>query len=124
MNDLTLEEIYPIMSSIPRDKRKCAKQETIAVIITPELKIFVGTNWCENPQTECPKKDLPTGVGYEMCRDICKQHAHAEVDACEKAGEFAYGADLYLIGHYYCCDNCKKVMEEYGIRNVYIVNNG
>lgn len=121
MKDLTLSEIYPMFACIPRDERKCAKQETIAVIVTPEAKVFVGTNWCENPQRECPRKDMPTGVGYELCKTICKQQAHAEVDACRKAGKEAFGADLYLIGHYYCCDNCKEIMEQYGILNTHIV---
>jgi deoxycytidylate deaminase len=121
MKDYSLLEILPMFSHILRDERACAKQETIAVIITPENKVFVGTNWCENPQEVCPRKDLPTGVGYEMCKNICKQQAHAEVDACRKAGKEANGADLYLIGHYYCCDNCKEIMEQYGILNTHIV---
>jgi hypothetical protein len=102
------------------DPRKCAKQEVIAIIVN-HGKIFIGSNWCENPQTECPRKDLPTGVGYEMCKDICKQPAHAEIDVCRKAGKNAYGGDLYLIGHYYSCNTCKEAMEQYGIFNTYIV---
>lgn len=102
------------------DKRMCAKQETIAIIIK-NGEFIVGSNWCENPQSVCPRIGLPTGVGYGMCRDICGQKNHAEVDACLKAGDFANGADLYLIGNYYCCDNCKKVMKEYGIKNIHIL---
>ena len=95
----------------------CAKQTTIAVIVK-ENRFYVGTNWCETPQKECPRKDLPSGEGYEMCRDICHQNAHAEVDALLKAGTDARGGTLYLIGHTYCCDNCLKAMQEYGIEKV------
>ena len=101
------------------DQRRCAKQDTVAIIINNE-KAWIGSNWCENPQSECPRKDLPTGVGYELCHDICKQHSHAEVDACLKAGKNAEGATLHLIGHTYCCDNCLKVMKEHNIDNVII----
>jgi hypothetical protein len=118
MKDFTLKEILLLTGLI--DERKCAKQEVIAVIITPKLEIFVGSNWCETPQKECPRKDMPTGVGYEMCRDICKQRTHAEIDACQKAGANAVGADLYLMGHTYCCDHCKEVMEAFGIKNIRI----
>jgi deoxycytidylate deaminase len=104
------------------DKRKCAKQETIAVIVK-NGEIVVGSNWCEKPQKECRRKNMKTGEGYELCKNICKQNSHAEVDACKKAGEFAKEADLYLIGHYYCCDNCKKVMKDFGIKNIHIVRN-
>ena len=101
------------------DPRKCAKQDTIA-IITNGNKAYIGSNWCATPKTECPRKDLPTGVGYDMCKNICGQDSHAEVDACRKAGDNANSATLYLIGHTYCCDNCKKVMDDFGIKDVVI----
>lgn len=101
------------------DPRKCAKQDTIA-IITNGNKAWIGSNWCQNPQAECPRKDMPTGVGYEMCKDICQQYSHAEVDACCNAGYNAEGATLYLIGHTYCCDNCKSVMDGFEIKDVVI----
>jgi deoxycytidylate deaminase len=122
MKKFTYEELYPIIVSRIDNSQKCIKQQTIAVIVTESGKCFVGTNWCRNPQQECPRKDFPTGVGYDLCKNICQQDNHAEVDACLKAGEYAKGADLYLIGHYYCCDNCKKIMTEYGIKDIVILN--
>ena len=102
------------------DSRKCAKQDTIAMIVN-NGKTWVGSNWVHNPQKECPRKDMPSGVGYELCKSICQQDNHAEIDACIKAGEGARGGTLYLIGHSYCCDNCKKVMSEYGIAKIEIL---
>jgi len=101
------------------DDRKCAKQTTIAVIEN-NGEYWVGSNWCDNPQPECPRREMETGEGYELCREICKQYSHAEVDACLKAGKKAEGGTLYLLGHTYCCENCKKVMEEHGIKEVVI----
>jgi len=98
---------------------KCAKQETIA-IIENNGRYFVGSNWCWNKQEECPRKDLPTGVGYELCEEICEQSSHAEEDACVVAGDNAKGGTLYLLGHTYCCDNCKSIMNLYGIKEVVI----
>jgi len=37
---------------------------------------------------------------------------------------YAEGAILYLIGHYYCCDNCKEIMKKFGIKKVVICNEG
>ena len=99
----------------------CKKQTCIAIIVK-DGRFWIGSNWVENEQLQCPRKDLPSGVGYEMCKNICNQPHHAEVDACINAGENAKDATLYLIGHTYCCDNCKKVMEEYGIKEIIIVN--
>lgn len=98
---------------------RCAKQDTIA-ILKQGNRVWIGSNWCECPQATCPRADMPSGVGYELCHDVCKQSGHAEVDACRKAGAEAKGATLYLIGHTYCCDNCKRVMAEHGVAHVVI----
>lgn len=99
---------------------KCAKQTTTAVIIN-NGEFWVGTNWCNNPQKICPRIGMKTGEGYNLCKEVCGQQNHAEVDVCLKAGKSARGGILYLMGHTYCCDNCKKIMNEHGIKNVFIV---
>ena len=98
---------------------KCAKQETIA-IIENHGRYWIGSNWCNNSQDICPRSNMKTGEGYELCRSICNQDYHAEVDACIKAGTNAKGGILYLLGHTYCCDNCKEIMNNFGIREVII----
>ena len=98
------------------DYKKCAKQTTIALLITPSGEFFVGQNWCEKPQKKCPRAGLKTGIGYELCQKICGQKNHAEVDACLKAGKKAHGATLFLLGHTYCCENCLTVMQRHGVK--------
>jgi deoxycytidylate deaminase len=100
--------------------KQCKKLTTVAIIMKDNQLISIGTNEIHAVIDVCPRKDMPTGVGYELCKSICHQEYHAEVDACIKAGDKANGGTLYLIGHTYCCDNCKKVMNEYGIKNVVI----
>jgi deoxycytidylate deaminase len=100
-------------------QEKCVKQTTIAIIVN-NGKAWIGSNWCRSPQLECPRKGLPTGVGYELCKLKCRQDDHAEVNACMLAGKKAAGGVLYLIGHTYCCDNCMKVIHEHGIKHVFI----
>jgi deoxycytidylate deaminase len=87
--------------------------------------VSIGTNEIHNNQiTECPRKGMKSGEGYDLCKTACQQGHHAEVDACLKAGEEAEGATLYLIGHTYCCDSCKQVMEDHGIKRVVISGDG
>lgn len=100
-------------------KGKCAKQETIA-IIENDGRYWIGSNWCKNTQEHCPRKDMETGIGYELCKTVCQQNNHAEIDVCLKAGESAKDGTLYLIGHTYCCDNCKSVMKDHGIKEIII----
>jgi len=101
---------------------KCAKVTTTAILITTDGDFFVGTNWCKNPQTTCPRGDMPTGQGYELCKSICEQPSHAEVDVCLKAGSRAEGSKVILIGHYYACEDCQKVMKKYGVKEVYFLD--
>ena len=93
----------------------CLKQVVTATIVTPDGERFVAMNDCENPQTVCPRDRLATGVGYHLCRDVCRQTGHAEVNALQRAGAKARGAILYLEGHTYACEPCKAACEAAGI---------
>jgi len=113
------EHIESCIKDLTFDK-KCVKMHVVSIIDTGK-ELFYGSNWCCDPQVVCPRADKPSGVGYEACIDICHQLEHAEVDVCRKAGCKAEGAELYIIGHYYSCDNCQVVMKKYGIEEVFIL---
>jgi hypothetical protein len=98
----------------------CAKQTTRATIIAADGTRYVGTNDCANPQQVCPRAGMPTGVGYELCVNICRQTGHAEVNAVGLAGDAARGSTIYLEGHYYACDNCKAVAAAAGVVSIEI----
>jgi len=100
----------------------CKKQQTLA-IIENDGKFWVGRNNCKNYVAVCPRdiQGCKTGEGYELCKTVCEQEGHAEVMACKAAGDGARGGTLYLFGHWYCCDDCKRVMKEYGIENIKIM---
>ena len=100
-------------------KGRCAKQETIAIIVN-NGQYWIGSNWCNNAQEICPRMKMKTGEGYELCKSVCGQENHAEVDVCLKAGGAARGGTLYLLGHTYCCNNCKEIMKKFGVKKVVI----
>lgn len=99
----------------------CAKQMVIATLVAKDSEVFVGENLCDNPQQVCPRAHLPTGVGYEMCIDICKQTNHAEVNAIKLAGDKAVGSVIYLKGHTYACDSCKSAAFDAGVESIVIL---
>ncbi len=99
------------------NSQKCAKQTVIAILITKDGEIFSGQNRCKNPQKVCPRKGMKSGDGYYLCKQICKQENHAEIDVCLKAGDKAKGSSIYLFGHTYSCQNCVDTMVKYGIEN-------
>lgn len=96
----------------------CAKQTVTATVVTPDGREFAGTNYCANPQSVCPRAGMPTGVGYELCRSVCQQPAHAEVNAVLAAGAAAEGSTLVIEGHTYACGSCMKVADAAGISQV------
>jgi deoxycytidylate deaminase len=96
----------------------CAKQTVTATIIASNGERFVGANDCRNPQTVCPRADMPTGIGYHLCKEVCQQISHAEIAALSLAGEKALGGVMYLDGHVYLCAPCEDAATKAGISKV------
>jgi DNA (cytosine-5)-methyltransferase 1 len=104
----------------PPGSGRCVKQTVTATIVATNGAHYVGTNHCMTPQASCPRTGMPTGVGYELCKSVCAQPAHAEVNAIKLAGKNARGATLYLQGHTYACDPCKASAAGAGIVEIII----
>lgn len=102
------------------NKKRCAKQTVIA-ILENNGEFWMGTNSCKDAQVECPRKESAPGVDYDKCLDICHQEGHAEAMAIKAAGKKANGSTLYLLGHSFLCDNCRKLVNDSKIKNVIIV---
>jgi deoxycytidylate deaminase len=102
---------------------RCAKVTTTCLIVLPDGgPIFMGQNMCDSPQEECPRGNMPTGTGYDLCDSVCKQRGHAEKMAIKAAGNYGSlsGATLYLHGHYYICDDCQEAIDKAGIKKIVI----
>lgn len=71
------------------------------------------------------KLNLPTGVGYELCEG-CQYKNHSEASAVRDAkskGHDTKGAELYLWGHWWCCEPCWDAMIDAGIKKAYLLKN-
>jgi len=67
---------------------------------------------------------VKTGTRYWLCPGCSDHHYHAErraVDDAHKKNNDTGGADLYMWGHWWCCEPCWKAMIEAGISNVYLL---
>ena len=108
------------------EHKACVKQEVYAMIEIDGKEIF-GSNQILNADiTECPrdKQDYISGAGYHLCKEICNQESHAEINAIKNAEQLdidIQGAKLTLVGHTYCCDDCKYAMAVAGIIEVEIL---
>lgn len=101
----------------------CASRHVVAVLVAADGRVFVGSNGVRRPQPCCPRKKAgyPRGRGWWMCREICGQLHHAEVDVLRRAGAAARGATLYLIGHDRACPECHKAMARAGVARLAVV---
>jgi deoxycytidylate deaminase len=105
---------------LPLGAGRCVKQHVTATVVTERGDRFTSTNFCMTPQEVCPRADLPTGVGYELCKSVCNQVAHAEANAIRYAGLAAIGATLEVSGHTYACGSCKNAALHGGIKEIII----
>lgn len=97
----------------------CARRVVIATIVTLAGKRYAGSNRCNTPQPVCPRGNMPTGVGYELCKSVCNQAGHAEAMALVSAcSADLRGATCYVEGHTFACANCLKLLRAADITKV------
>lgn len=108
-----------VPSRVKRDRPKgsgpCAKQVVTATVVDTSGAHHVSTNYCAAPQPSCARVGMPTGQGYELCKSICSQPAHAEINALQLAGSKASGGVLYVEGHSYVCEGCTMAAASAGV---------
>lgn len=105
------------------DTSGCIKQPTGAVIVKGSKIIGRGSNAGKRVE-ECPRWGSPTGTNYGPCKDVCQQEGHAEVMAIKDAeakDKDTHEADLYLYGHWWCCENCWNHILAAGIKRVILL---
>lgn len=93
----------------------CAKQVVRCTLVHPDGRRWVGENYCLSPQETCPRGAMPSGIGYHLCKEVCKQVGHAEVVAIAAAGEDAAGCAAYVEGHSYVCGRCAASLASAGV---------
>ena len=82
-----------------------------------------GSDYHKTHECDRIKQNIPTGQGYELCEG-CHPKNHSEsraVTNAKQTGHETKGADLYLWGHYWCCEPCWNAMISAGIENVYLM---
>jgi deoxycytidylate deaminase len=99
--------------------------QTGSVIVKNDTVIGRGANGSEYHRThgcERVKRGIPTGEGYELCEG-CHPKNHSEPRAiadAQKDGHDTHGADLYLWGHWWCCEPCWRAIIAAGVAHVYL----
>jgi deoxycytidylate deaminase len=85
-----------------------------------------GSDYHDNNPCVRVERGIPSGQGYELCEG-CSPDNHGEpsaiADALEQgaAKEDLEGAEIYLWGHWWCCEPCWGTMLDNGISTVYLL---
>lgn len=98
----------------------CAKTFVRATLHTRDGRQFTGTNNCRKPQWSCPREP---GEGYDKCKSVCDQPAHAEVAAIRNARAQGIADDmlrgsLMVVDHHRVCPACQAVLTMHGINHI------
>lgn len=120
------DNIFMIEAKKLADASTCFFIKTGAVIVLNNQIISRGSNTGLVKVNTCPRQErqVATGTHYEFCQEICGQEGHAEITAvknAEKNRTETTNADLYLYGHWWCCEPCWAAMISAGIKDVYLV---
>ena len=123
----------PLTNSFMSRAKEVARAQSLdkvmpgaAVIVKDGAIIGEGANGSDYHEThECErvKQGCGSGQGYELCEG-CHPKNHSEPTAIADAlskGFSTEGADIYLWGHWWCCESCWNEMIKAGIKDVYLM---
>ena len=120
-------DTYMIVARILARVNSLDKTMPGAAIVAKDGRIIgMGANGSEYHKThECQRVLLgcKSGEGYDLCEG-CHPKNHSEAKAIKSAKDQGFettGTDLYLWGHWWCCEPCWDKMIEAGIANVYLL---
>lgn len=116
--------IFMIVAKKRAAESRCKKMQTGTCLVTGNGYVLSANNDTGVYVSECPRMEMPTGVGYELCKDVCKQEGHTEIRVLRKADDSGIdtrGSELFLWGHWYCCDPCIGAMERAGVKKYYVL---
>lgn len=80
---------------LPMNAGPCVKAVVTATLVSTDGDTFQSTNFCRMPQTVCPRETegFGPGEGYHLCKDVCGQRGHAEVNVID----FALGHGIHKV---------------------------
>lgn len=123
---------HPFMVIAELARRECSGDSLypVGAILVKDGNVVAragnGFNRGSGIRHVCPRvvQECPSGTGYELC-SLHDSPGHAEamlLNVAREQGIDPNGCDVYLFGHWWCCEPCWNVMIDSGIRDVYLVN--
>lgn len=123
---------HPLMIAAAAARKECAGDSLypVGVVLVRDAEILAragnGFSRGGGKKHVCPRVvlDCPSGQGYELC-SLHDPAGHAEamlIQIAREQGIDPAGCDIYMFGHWWCCEDCWNVMIAAGIRDEYVVD--
>lgn len=123
---------HPFMVEAEKARRECSGDPVwpigIVLVKNGEIVARAGNGFNRGPGEPhlCPRilAMAKTGEGYDLC-PLHAEEGHAERMILKEAGRLGVdpsGADLYMYGHWWCCEPCWNAMIAAGIRDEYVTD--
>ena len=124
-----LSDSHMIAAELAR--RECAGDSLypVGVVLVRDGQVLAragnGFNRGSSSKHICPRVVLecPSGTGYDLCT-LHDSIGHAEsmlMQVAFEKGIDPVGCDVYMFGHWWCCEPCWQVMIDVGVRDVYVL---
>jgi deoxycytidylate deaminase len=97
----------------------CAKKQ-IAAGTYVNGRFVWAVNHCVFAGEQCPRLNVPSGQGYELCT---AHHAEQNLAELLKAKGQRSDGVLWVAGHYWACEPCARAMKEMGVTELRIKEN-
>lgn len=106
---------------VVKDGRVIGEWANQSALKNPKLIKLHKNGWCIRKLLK-----IKTGTKYWLCPGCASARYHSEIgsvrDTIHKSHD-PKDADLYLFGHWWCCEPCWNYMIKHGIKNVYLLEN-
>ncbi len=110
---------HPTGSVVVKNNEIIGRGANQVPLKNPIIKEFHKKGWCMRKILK-----IPSGQKYWLCPGCSKSSDHSEQQAVRDAQKNhgdVKGADLYLWGHWWCCEPCWNAMLGAGINKVYLL---
>lgn len=114
--ELSTVNYHPTGAVLVKDGAVVAKSANQSALKNKQLLALHKNGWCIRKLLK-----IPSGQKYWLCPGCASAKNHAEtlvVEEAKRLGIETKGADVYLWGHWWCCEPCWNSMIKAGIKDV------
>lgn len=107
-----------------RGVKQCKDRTVMAALETSTGNVYFGFNFTQSQPVWCPRENMPRGHGYALCKSVCGQWVHAEIDAIQQYEQHEpHGTSgrLFVYGVNHICDGCMTEINKRPFLSVVLV---